>query len=214
MSQGAGETGQEGQELVGETSGDDRELIFRAVSVGRERRGIRLERVFWDALGELAGERGMTLGAVVRDMLAALPPDGNLTSALRVAGMVWSRDRLARIRRRTSAASVFAVVQGCPSPAFVLTLDRRIVSYNQPFLSFIQTRFQAGLPTDMLRGMRLTLDLPLDKVMEKLLAAPGSPVFATGFVLGVADRRARGQVRIAIAPNSEQDMLVAFVVPG
>ncbi|TIV97547.1 MAG: hypothetical protein E5V74_18880, partial [Mesorhizobium sp.] len=59
---------------------------FRVVARGGVRRGIRLERAFWVSLKHMAESRKCTIGMLVEE-IAEHHPEGNLTSAIRVACM-------------------------------------------------------------------------------------------------------------------------------
>jgi predicted DNA-binding ribbon-helix-helix protein len=189
---------------------EDAELVFRAVNARGARRGIRLERIFWSTLGEAAATRGQSLSQLVGDTALVTPTGGNLASALRVVVARWLTDRLAETRQRSTADLTFAMIQACPSPVFALSADKRIVSYNRAFVGFLQARFSAVDPAELLRGLRLSLDTPLDQAMEKLAADPVAAV-ASGYVIGLAERRVRGQLRLTLAPTAERRIVIAFV---
>jgi predicted DNA-binding ribbon-helix-helix protein len=70
----------------------------RSITIAGHETSISLEPVFWRALEEVAGERGLPLNALVAEidverMNAARPP--NLTSALRQ--WLWARAATDRI---------------------------------------------------------------------------------------------------------------------
>jgi predicted DNA-binding ribbon-helix-helix protein len=189
---------------------EDAELMFRAVNTRGERRGIRLERIFWNTLGEAATARNQSLAQLVGDTAASNVPGGNLASALRVTVARWLRDQLGETRRRATPEIVFAMIQACPSPVFALSADKKIVSYNRAFVAFIQTRFNTAEASELLRGLRLTLDTPLEQVIERLRADPTASV-VSGYAIGLADRRMRGQLRLTLAPTSDRTIVVAFI---
>lgn len=186
------------------------DLIFRAVNAHGERRGIRLERIFWNTLGEAAAAANRSLAQVVGDTAAANAGGGNLASALRVSAARWLADTLAETRRRSAPETVFAMIQACPSPVFALSADKKIVSYNRPFVAFIQSRFTAADPAEMLRGLRLSLDTPLEQAVASLIRDPAATVFS-GYAIGLADRRVRGQLRLTLAPTAQSRIVVAFI---
>jgi predicted DNA-binding ribbon-helix-helix protein len=189
----------------------DGEPVFRVVMARGGRKGIRLERIFWRVVSDLAAARRETLGTVVADAADNVPANGNLASTLRVQAARWLQDRLTELERLTAAENVYSIVHATPSPAFVLTADKRIVRYNQPFLNFLQARLLASQSPDLMRAVRLTLDLHVEQVIEQLLQNPKLPV-ATGFALGVSDRRVRGQVKLVLAPTHEAAMVIAYIV--
>src|SRR5690606_7678097 len=147
----------------------DGEPVFRVVMARGGRKGIRLERIFWRVVSDLAAARRETLGTVVADAADNVPANGNLASTLRVQAARWLQDRLTELERLTAAENVYSIVHATPSPAFVLTADKRIVRYNQPFLNFRQARLLASQSPDLMRAVRLTLDLHVEQVIEQLL---------------------------------------------
>lgn len=189
---------------------DDGALVFRAVSVGGERRGIRLEAIFWKTLSAMSAAWGRTLGDQVGETMATRPQAGNLASTLRVQAAQWLADRVAELERITALEAVYAIVHASPAPAFVLSADKRIVQYNQPFLGFVRSRLVTAESTDVLRSARLSLDTQLEQIIELLRGNPRAPV-VTGFAFGVSERRVRGQLRMVLAPTASATMVIAYV---
>jgi predicted DNA-binding ribbon-helix-helix protein len=197
--------------LQGDDAGAaDMKPVFRAVLSRGERRGIRLEAIFWKTLAAMSSSRAQTLGEIVAKAADEVPETGNLASTLRVLAARWVSGRVMELERLTSTDSVFAIVHASPSPAFVLTVDRRIVQYNQAFLNFLQARLAAADGSDPMRTVRLALDTHVEQVIEQLTADPKLPV-TTGFALGVAERRVRGQLRLALAPVHSSTMVIAYI---
>lgn len=194
----------------GPAAGDDTRPVFRAVLSRGERRGIRLETIFWKTLSAMSARRAETLGEIVARTAGEVPEGGNLASTLRVMAARWLSGRVTELERLTSAEAAFAIVHASPSPAFVLTVDRRIVQYNQAFLNFLQARLAAADGSDPMRTVRLTLDTHVEQVIDQLAADPKLPV-TTGFALGVAERRVRGQLRLVLAPVHSTAMVIAYI---
>jgi len=69
----------------------------RSVTLSRHRTSFSLEDPFWDALKDLARERGQSLHALVEEIdRTRAEPDGNLSAALRVFIL---RDLQEKLRR-------------------------------------------------------------------------------------------------------------------
>ena len=69
-------------------NGDRQELMSTAIrkyslTINRHRTSISLEKIFYEALGEVAEEQGKTLPELIGE-IDARPRDGGLSSALRV----------------------------------------------------------------------------------------------------------------------------------
>ena len=58
-------------------------IAKRSVTIAGHRTSVSLEAEFWEALGEIARERGLPLGALVAEIDAGRGT-GNLSSALRL----------------------------------------------------------------------------------------------------------------------------------
>jgi predicted DNA-binding ribbon-helix-helix protein len=189
---------------------DDAELVFRAVTTGNERRGIRLEAIFWKTISTMAAASGRTLGQQVSGAVPLVAENGNLASTLRVQAAQWLHGRISELERVTAAENIFAIVHASPSPAFVLSTDKRIVQFNQPFLNFVRARLLTAESNDLMRAARLSLDTQLEQVTEQLRKNPKTPI-ATGFALGVAERRVRGQLKLVLAPTPGNTMVIAYI---
>lgn len=64
-------------------------LAKRSVTIAGHRTSVSLERPFWDALRDIAAERGVSLNALVEEVDRGRK--GNLSSALRVLVLEWAR---------------------------------------------------------------------------------------------------------------------------
>ena len=184
--------------------------VFRAVNTPRQRRGIRLEAIYWEGLKDLAADAGRSVGEIVEDVVDTAPGESNLASLLRVRVVGWLSDRLRRLEALTEPDATDAIIQASPSPAFVLTADKKILFYNRAFLNLIQSRFVTIRPDAMQKGLRLSLDTQLDQVIESLRGGSAATV-VSGFAIGVEERRIRGSVNLVLAPVRRQAMVIAFV---
>ena len=66
-------------------------VVKRSVTIRGHRTSYSLEAPFQDALHAIAGERGVTLAALVGEVDAARPRGANLSSALRIYVLDWVR---------------------------------------------------------------------------------------------------------------------------
>lgn len=185
---------------------------FRAINLADGRHGIRLENIYWRVLGDAAKHHGLSLARYIGGIATGQHEAKNLTSLLRVSAARWLVDQLEETRSHTGPGVIDALVQASPSPAIALHEDKRIVSYNQAFLNFIQSRFSRFSSNSMARGLRLSLDIPISELAETLRKADGKPV-RTGFVLGLDDQRLRGQLSATLGPSPDKTTIIGFVAP-
>jgi predicted DNA-binding ribbon-helix-helix protein len=189
-------------------AGGDSALEFRAVTSGGKRRGIKLERVFWDALRSISKEKGLTIGGFV-DQVSATTTAKNLTSAIRVACMKAYAERNEAMYALGAPETVEAVLTATPTPAFTLAANRRIVSFNAGFQALVRRQF-AGADESAPTELRLSPHVAVDELLARLAQNRNAPV-ATGFVLIMGERRHRGQLNVIRVPSRSVDLLMAFV---
>lgn len=190
-------------------SGDDSALEFRAVTSKGKRRGIKLERVFWDALRAIAKEKGLTIGGFV-DQVSSATAAKNLTSAIRVACMNAYVERNEAMYAAGAPETVEAVLAATPTPAFTLASNRRIVSFNAGFQALVRRQFVGAGGDSGKMDLRLSLDVAVEELLARLAQNRNAPV-STGFVLFMGERRHRGQVNVIRVPSRSMDLLMAFV---
>lgn len=188
----------------------DLNLEFRAVVGGGKRRGIKLERAFWRALKWVTKEKGTTAGAFIDDVAAQVGQSHNLTSALRVACLSAYADKLERLQSHGPAATIAAVIAASPSPVFTLGANRRIVAFNAPFQALVRRQFMSGTGETPRLDLRLTLDVAVEDIIARLIQNGNTPV-ATGYVIGMGEKRHRGLVNTIRVPSSDAELLMAFV---
>ena len=68
----------------------------RSFSIAGHRTSIALEPDFWRALEEIAGARGLSMAALVREIDETREVQ-NLSSAMRLSALIWYRDHAAPI---------------------------------------------------------------------------------------------------------------------
>jgi predicted DNA-binding ribbon-helix-helix protein len=184
--------------------------VFRAVNTPKERRGIRLESIYWGILKALAKSAGRTLGEQVELTIEGSLQGGNVASLLRVVCVKWLMERIARLEGITAMKMTDAIIQASPSPAFALTADKRILVHNRALLNLVQSRFLAIKPEALQRGLRLSLDVQIEQVIAELAQGAAGTVI-TGFVLGLEGQRIRGNLNMVLAPVSGQTVIIAYV---
>lgn len=212
-----------------ETAGGDAahpaETRFRIFRRGAWRRAFRLEQVFWDALEEAAAARGLKLADHVRAIVegeddeapggaqeGARAEAANSSSLLRVHAAQWLQSRIARLEVAQGQREVLHAALAVPVPCFVISATRALVSFNTEFSAYVTGRAQAASAEDVSKA-RLTLDVPVDKLIEVLAGQPGRVVIC-GFTIRTSAAIASGRARVTLAQPSRRDLVVGYILPG
>ena len=115
---------------------EDTSVEFRAVAFGTKRRGIRLERIFWKVLKELARVKNSTIGSLVEDLSKEAAEANNLSSIIRVACLNWLFTQNIELVQLASLRTANAIIMACPAPAFALSSAKKILTFNSTKIYF------------------------------------------------------------------------------
>lgn len=200
------------------------ETRFRIFRRGEWRRAFRLEQVFWEALEEAAAARGLKLADHVRAIVEGEEAEGagdgqaapteaaNSSSLLRVHAAQWLQSRIARLEVAQGQREVLHAALAAPLPCFVISATRALVSFNTEFSAYVTGRAQAASAEDVSKA-RLTLDVPVDRLIEVLAGQPGRVVIC-GFTIRTSAAIASGRARVTLAQPSRRDLVVGYILPG
>jgi len=191
----------------------DAEPKFRAIiGKGGTRRGIRLESVYWDGLSWLINGSRQSMGDVVDQAAAQVGENSNLASMLRVVAFRWMWRRLAIMENVYSTENLNTLIQACPTPAIVLTRDKKIQFFNESFMTMLKQRLALGNIAQLSAGFRFVLDTQVDDAIQSL-SAKGKMV-TTGFTATCAGKQLSGQINLAMAPSHQKQMVIGYVIRG
>jgi predicted DNA-binding ribbon-helix-helix protein len=68
-------------------------MMKRSITIARHRTSVSMEEPFWQALGEIARLRRMSVAAMISEIDRKRLPESNLSSALRLYVLDWFRTR-------------------------------------------------------------------------------------------------------------------------
>ncbi len=191
----------------------DAEPKFRAIiGKGGTRRGIRLESIYWDGLSWLLAGSRQSMGDVVEQAAAQVGENSNLASMLRVVAFRWMWRRMAAIENTYSLEHLNTLIQACPTPAIVLTRDKKIQFFNEPFMTMLKQRLVLGNVAQLSAGFRFMLDTQVDEAIQSLSAR--GKLVTTGFTATCAGKQLTGQINLAMAPSHQKQMVIGYVVRG
>lgn len=191
--------------------GELSEPIFRALSVDGVRRGIRLERLYWDQLNAIARQKNMKLNELIGTVAQTGEGGDNLTAALRLlvtrhlAGTARSQGSELGLRELVGLAAA------SPSPVLVLSADKKIMTYNQAFFAFLQSRLSTMTMEVLSKDFRLQIDTPIASLFEKLRTSPDQPVVAS-FMVGSNDQVFRGRMNTVAVRVNGQAALICYIL--
>jgi predicted DNA-binding ribbon-helix-helix protein len=183
---------------------------FKAIAgPGGERRGIRLERIYWEGLSHMSTTGRLTTADIVQHAAAQIP-EANLASLLRVLSLKWTLGRLAAVEEIASLDNLKAVINASPSPAIVLTRDKRIQLFNDAFITMLRQRLRVADLRMLASGLSFSIDNQMSEVLQTLQANKGKTI-NIGFSMTCGNNSMKGRINLALAPAFEKSMLVGFI---
>lgn len=183
---------------------------FRVVTTGSRRRGVRLERVFWTLLEDIAKRRGRKRGQLIGEVLeAADAGTESVASTLRcyVASTI-DLERSALLGRLDPTHTI-ALMQQAPVPAFSISRQKKLQQVNEEFMQLLRPVGETGAQRSAAEYVHLALDTPID---ELFVAASAAPSTQCNYTLQVDDRRRRGRAKIVLVPSEKPETLVGYVL--
>lgn len=190
---------------------DSAKLIFRAVTANGSRRGIRLENAFWTSLAEIAGEEGKRVGDLIEEYSERYPMLDNATGAVRLGVLESLRKRYNERKAARDVKLTLGVVAGSPAPAFALSSDKKIISYNSAFLTLLQARL-SPLSSDVIgSGLKLQLDIPFEGLVARLKDDPQNPI-VVNYTIVAQQKALRGRMNAVLADPAEGGAIIGFLI--
>jgi len=183
---------------------------FRVVTTGSRRRGVRLERIYWKLLEEIAARRGRKRGQLISDVLAA-SETGTESVASTLRCYVASTIDLERsaLVRRIDPRNTIALMQQAPVPAFSISRQKKLQQVNEEFMQLLRPAGDVNTKRATAEYVHLGLDTPIDELFAAASAAPSTQC---NYTLQVDDRRRRGRAKIVLVPSEKPEILVGYVL--
>lgn len=190
----------------------DKEHQFKVLRRGEERRGFRLEPVFWDLLQTLAGDRGKKLRDLIYEIVDAHPDSTNYSSKLRTIAAEALAAKLQAVEKANARTSSLVVFLSSPAPGIILGEGREIVSYNKAMVDFVQAP-RGGRIRGEIASAKLSLDVPVNQIIAILVEGSGK-MMECGFRLVLGDEALTGRARVCLFRDGQpgQRQLAAFII--
>ena len=189
---------------------------FRVVTTGSRRRGVRLERVFWKLLDDIAERRGIRRSALITEVLGG-QTDGSesVASTLRCYAATTVEVERGALQARNNPAQTIALMQQAPMPAFAINRQKKLQQVNAEFMQLLRPSLGSGSAAssgarNVADFVHLSLDTPIDELFHSARSAPSTQC---NYTLQVDDRRRRGQAKIVLVPDDRPETLVGYVLP-
>lgn len=200
--------------LAEEPEGDTPTTMrFRIFKRGAWRRAFRLEEVFWQVLGEASAAGKTKIGDYVKALVDEAEGSGvNQSSMLRVHATEWLLKRVRSLETASEAREVLHAALQAPVPCFVVGANRALLHFNPEFSTYVIGRAQAANAEDVSKA-RLSLDAPVDRLIEVLSAPPGR-VAICGFSIRTPSAVATGRAKVSLVQPHRRDMIVGYVLPN
>ena len=122
----------------------------------------------------------------------------------------WALKRLDTVEDVSSLANVSALIQASPSPTILLTLEKKIQLFNDPFLQMLRHRLPMGDAAQLAKSLRFSIDTQIEDAMATLAMNKGK-ILNTGFTIAAGSQAMKGQINLALAPTHEKPMLVGYI---
>jgi predicted DNA-binding ribbon-helix-helix protein len=184
---------------------------FRVVTTGNRRRGVRLERVFWKLLDEIAERRGFKRSKLIGDVLEEAGENTeSVASILRCFAASTIDLERSMLLGRLNPTHTIALMQQAPMPAFSINRQKKLQQVNAEFMQLLRPVGDVAGTRSTAEFVHLALDTPIDELFAAASAAPSTQC---NYTLQVDDRRRRGRAKVVLVPSERPDTLVGYVLP-
>jgi predicted DNA-binding ribbon-helix-helix protein len=151
-----------------------------------QRRGtklaVRLERIFWSQLDDLAKDAKTSTSKLIFEILGANAGALNKTGLLRCFCLERARSKGSISRLQSESFDMLGIIAACPTPVAVITPQRKIAAFNPAFSNLITL-----MRGNQNRGMAIQLSFSesVPKIQQSLLDQPTRiSVFQVGIQVG------------------------------
>jgi len=183
---------------------------FRVVVAGSRRRGIRLERLYWRLLGEIAERRSVKRSRLIASVLEdADPASDNAASVLRCFAIEAIDEERSALVGRTTSSYVIGLLQQAPIPAFAINRQKKLHQVNQEFIQLLRAtsgNSQQRIHADV---VQLTLETPIEELFLQLGDARSAH---TNYLIQLDTRQRRGRAKLVAVPPAPSQVLVGYIV--
>lgn len=185
---------------------------FRTVSTPMARKGLRLERAFWRALGTISENMGLKRSKLIARLLQEAGECRlNTASALRSFAVHAMEEELERLRALNEASFSVSLLQQAPVPSFAINRNKRLIRVNGEFNHFIRMLFAEVDGSAPSHDVQINLETPIAQIFEELGTSGDSRDCMLNVLMDTRARRIR--TKLVAVPPHDPTVLVGYVIP-
>lgn len=195
--------------LLAETA-DDLTPEFRVILVGQKRCGVRLERLYWRLLGDIAERQGQKRSRFIAEIIEAEGPNATNTASLlrAVVANTLNADRH-RLVDLSQPKHFINLLQLAPVPAFAINREKKLLQANSEFIQLLRIlggNLAQSISADVIQ---LTLDTSTDELFAQLANASSTQC---NYNIRLDNKQRRGRTKIVAVPPSPYTILIGYIV--
>lgn len=195
---------------ISDVASDDLTPEFRVVLVAKKRRGVRLEKIYWKLLDDIAKRRGVKRSRLIASIIEQEAENPkNIASILRGFVARTLEDERHASASQNSELFLINLLQQAPLPAFAINRQKKLSQVNVEFMQLL--RMMVGNMTEKISAdvVQLTLDTPTEELFSRLVDSVSTHC---NYVINLDGRQRRGRIKIVAIPPSPHTMLVGYIV--
>jgi predicted DNA-binding ribbon-helix-helix protein len=184
---------------------------FRTVPVNGMRKGIRLEKIFWDSLTDIGNKLGMRRATLVRTVLEEPGRDGgNAASLLRCYVAQSLTTDIASLRRLAEPDHAIRLLQQAPIPSFAINRQKKLLQVNPEFMQFLRIVSGSVAGNISAEIAQISLETPVEQLFERIRLPTDSA--QTQMTVRMDSRQRRVTAKIVAVPPGPPTILVGYIL--
>jgi predicted DNA-binding ribbon-helix-helix protein len=184
---------------------------FRTVPVNGVRKGIRLEKIFWDSLSDIGKRLGMSRANLIRTVLEQPGrDDGNSASLLRCYVAQSLNTDIASLRSLAEPDHAIRLLQQAPIPSFAINRQKKLLQVNPEFMQLLRI-VSGNMSTNISANTaEIALETPVEQLFDRITQPNESAQSA--MTIRIETRQRRVNTKIVAVPPWPPTTLVGYVL--
>lgn len=138
---------------LNDSNSEDQEYLSRIIQYKGKRTNIRLERVYWNILEEMARRHQLKLSVLINDLILENEKQKNNTAYLRYRAVSWLNRSLYKANEKLhlQKSEVRAILNATLMPAFIFSTNDDVSRYNKSFKTWLDKHTLQSAELDKIR---------------------------------------------------------------